>query len=339
MLKSHKKILGLGEIMLRLTSWPQHPLSETKQFDVHFGGAESTVICNLAIMGHATKYVTKIPDNPLGKGVLLELRKYGVDTSDILIGGERLGTYFLELGKSLRSASVFYDRKYSSFYDSKITEYDFDKILKDVGLFHISGITPALNEETKNLTIKMIKACKERDILVSYDSNFRMKLWSVEQAAEVLKEVLPYVDFAFLGNLDMANMLHYEATGETFEEQLHDMYKQLNKAYPNIKYMACTQRDIITAEENRIRGFVYTQGEFYETNQYTFNIVDRIGTGDAFASGVLHGILKELEPMDIAKFGIASCVLKHSYYGDVNTISGEQDVIDFIKNGTTKIKR
>lgn len=334
-----KKILGLGEIMLRLTSRYELPLSQSKQLDVHFGGAESNVICNLAILGNKTKYITKIPNNPLGKGVLYELNKYGVDTSDILVGGERLGTYYLDPGRSLRASNVIYDRKYSSFYESKVEEYDFDKILEDVELIHISGITPALNEETKKLTFEIIKECKKRNILVSYDSNYRMKLWTVEEAGEVLKEVLKYVDIAFLGILDMENMLKYEVEEDNFEQKLFKMYSRLNKEYPNLKYMASTQREIITSEENRLRGFVFKNEELYSTEKYYFNIVDRLGTGDAFTAGVLHSIKKGKEPLDIVKFGTASCVLKHSYYGDVNFVNGEEDIINFIENGITKIKR
>ena len=339
MIDKSKKILGLGEIMLRLTAHKDLPLSLSKCLDVHFGGAESNVICNLAILGNRCKFMTKIPNNPLGKGVLYELNKYGVDTSDILLGGDRLGTYYLDPGHSLRTSNVIYDRKYSSFYESKFEEYDFDKILEDVGLLHISGIIPALNDEMKKLTLEIVKECKKRNILVSYDSNYRMKLWTVEEAGVVLKEVLKYVDIAFLGILDMENMLKYEIEGDNFDDKLSKMYSRLNKEYPNIKYMASTQREIITSDENRLRGFVYTDGKLYSTEKYYFTIVDRVGTGDAFTSGIIHAIKKGNNPLDIVKFGTASSVLKHSYYGDINFVNGEEDIINFVEHGITKIKR
>ena len=208
-----------------------------------------------------------------------------------------------------------------------------------MGLLHISGIIPALNDEMKKLTLEIVKECKKRNILVSYDSNYRMKLWTVEEAGVVLKEVLKYVDIAFLGILDMENMLKYEIEGDNFDDKLSKMYSRLNKEYPNIKYMASTQREIITSDENRLRGFVYTDGKLYSTEKYYFTIVDRVGTGDAFTSGIIHAIKKGNNPLDIVKFGTASSVLKHSYYGDINFVNGEEDIINFVEHGITKIKR
>lgn len=338
----NKKILGFGEIMMRLTAPSKSTFMQINNLDLHFGGSEANVITNLSILGNNTKYLTKLPDNDLAKMVTMNLNKYGVNTDDILIGGERLGTYYVELGTALRTSKVIYDRKYSSFFDTKVEEYDFDKILNDVGLIHISGITPALNQNTKELTLELLKECKKRNILVSYDSNYRAKLWSISDASDFLKEVLSYVDIAFLGYLDLTNMLNYEISeslaSESFDTQLKFLYKKLTEQYPNLTCIASTKRDIISSDENKLKGYIYFDGELYASKQYEFNIVDRIGSGDAFTSGILHCLSNNKNLEETVEFGTACGVLNHTLYGDISTIS-KDDISNFVRDGITRIKR
>ncbi len=338
----NKKILGFGEIMMRLTAPSKSTFMQINNLDLHFGGSEANVITNLSILGNKTKYLTRLPDNDLGKMVTMNLNKYGVNTDDIIIGGERLGTYFVELGTALRTSKVIYDRKYSSFFDTRIEEYDFDKILNDVGLIHISGITPALNDNTRELTLEILKECKKRNIVVSYDSNYRAKLWSIDDAAEFLKKVLSYVDIAFLGSLDLTNMLKYKISenlsSEGFDIQLKSLYQQLVSEYPNINCIASTKRDIISSDENKLKGYIYFDGELYTSKQYEFNIVDRIGSGDAFTSGILHCLSTNTNLEETVEFGTACGVLNHTLYGDISTIS-KNDISNFVRDGITRIKR
>lgn len=218
------------------------------------------------------------------------------------------------------------------------SEFDIDKILDGVGFVHMSGITPALSKSLREFTIDFIKACKERGILVSYDSNFRAKLWSLEEAREVLTEVMPLIDIAFLGHLDMINILQFEDKGLEFDENLKDLYGRLFEKYPNLKYAACTKRTVNSINNNSLRGYLYDGEELIVSNEYTFDILDRVGGGDAFTAGVLHGIFKNMKHEEIIEFGICASSLKHSILGDINIVD-EDTVVSLMKNGLQNIKR
>ena len=215
-----KKVLGFGEIMLRLTPPNNQKIIQANSFEAVYSGGEANVIASLAILGHDTKFVTKLPDNYLGKKVISKFRGYNVDVNDIVIGEGRLGVYYSEIGHGLRSTEVIYDRKYSAISMASKDEFNIDNMLKGVGLVHLSGITPALSKDLKMLIIEIAKECKKKGILVSYDSNYRSKLWSIDEAKEVLEEILNYVDFAFLGSLDMINILKFEDNSLDFDEKL-----------------------------------------------------------------------------------------------------------------------
>ena len=335
---SNKKILGFGEIMLRLTPPNNQKILQSNSFEAVYSGGEANVIASLAIFGHDTKFVTKIPNNHLGEKVLSKFRGYNVDVSDIVTGEGRLGIYFSEIGHGLRSTEVIYDRKYSAISMADKSEFDIDKILDGVGFVHMSGITPALSESLREFTIDFIKTCKERGILVSYDSNFRAKLWSLEEAREVLEEVMPYVDIAFLGHLDIINILQFENKGLEYEENLKDLYARLFEKYPNLKYAACTKRTVNSINNNSLCGYLFDGEELIVSNEYTFDILDRVGGGDAFTAGVLHGIFKNMSNQEIIEFAICPSSLKHSILGDINIVD-EQTILSLMKNGLQNIKR
>lgn len=324
--------------MLRLTPPNNQKILQSNSFEAVYSGGEANVIASLAMFGHNTKFVTKLPDNHLGQKVLSKFRGYNVDISDIVTGEGRLGIYFSEIGHGLRSTEVIYDRKYSAISMADKSEFDIDKILDGVGFVHMSGITPALSKSLREFTIDFIKACKERGILVSYDSNFRAKLWSLEEAREVLKEVMPLIDIAFLGHLDMINILQFEDKGLDFDENLKDLYSRLFKEYPNLKYAACTKRTVNSINNNSLKGYLYDGEDLIVSNEYTFDILDRVGGGDAFTAGVLHGIFKNMKHEEIIEFGICASSLKHSILGDINIVD-EDTVISLMKNGLQNIKR
>lgn len=334
----NKKILGFGEIMLRLTPPNNQKIIQANSFDAVYSGGEANVIASLAMFGHDTKFVTKLPNNYLGQKVINKFRGYNVDVNDIILGEGRLGIYYSEIGHGLRSTEVIYDRKYSAISMASKEEFNLNKMLEDVGIVHLSGITPALSKELYNFIIKLVKTCKNKGILVCYDSNYREKLWSIDEAGELFKEILPYIDIAFLGYLDMVNILKFKDKNLEFEENLEDLYRRLFEKYPNLKYAACTKRTVNSINNNSLKGYLFNGEKLLKSNEYTFDILDRVGGGDAFTAGILHGILKEMNEERIVEFGICASSLKHSIIGDINIID-EDTVNSLIDSGLCNIKR
>lgn len=335
---NNKKVLGFGEIMLRLSAPNNQKIIQANSFDAVYGGGEANVVASLATFGHNTKFVTKLPNNALGDKVIRDLKSYNVDTSDILQGDGRLGIYFLEIGYGLRSNEVIYDRKYSAISMMNKSEFNLENILKDVKMVHLSGITPALSKELFDLTIDIAKYCKKNNIEVSFDSNYRANLWSLEEAKLFLEEILNYVDIAFLGSLDMTNILKYEDFNLEFEDNLKKLYEKLFEKYPNIKYASCTKRSVHSINNNSLKGYLYDGKNLYVSNEYKFDILDRVGGGDAFTAGILHGILDNLSKKEIVEFGTCAGAIKHSIRGDINIVDKES-IINLIEKGLQNIKR
>lgn len=338
-LNNKGKILGVGEIMLRLTPTNMSKVIQASSFDATYSGAEANVMCSLSMFGHDTKIVTKLPNNELGNKVTRDMKAFGVDTSDVVYGDGRLGIYFLEQGHGLRSSEVIYDRKYSAISMVNENEFNIDKILSDVKLLHISGITPALGRELYNLTISLAKEAKKRGITVCFDSNYRAKLWSLEEARELLEEILQYVDIAFLGILDLKNILKYTSDDNMeFKEELAALYTKMISKYPNIKYVSSTKRTVNSINNNSLQGFLFDGQTLHTSNIHTFDILDRVGGGDSFTAGILHGILSNMSDEETVEFGTCASVLKHSIRGDINLVK-ESDVMSLMKSGIENIKR
>ena len=335
---NNKKVLGFGEIMLRLSAPNNQKIIQANSFDAVYGGGEANVVASLATFGHNTKFITKLPNNALGDKVIRDLKSYNVDTSDILQGDGRLGIYFLEIGYGLRSNEVIYDRKYSAISMMNKSEFNLENILKDIKMVHLSGITPALSKELFDLTIDIAKYCKKNNIDVSFDSNYRANLWSLEEAKLFLEEILNYVDIAFLGSLDMTNILKYEDFNLEFEDNLKKLYEKLFEKYPNIKYASCTKRSVHSINNNSLKGYLYDGKNLYVSNEYKFDILDRVGGGDAFTAGILHGILDNLSKKEIVEFGTCAGAIKHSIRGDINIVDKES-IINLIEKGLQNIKR
>lgn len=333
-----KKVLGFGEIMLRLAPPNNKKILQSNSFDAVYSGGEANVIASLAILGHDTKFVTKLPNNSLGKIVINKFRGYNVNVDDVVLGEGRLGIYYAEIGHGLRSNEVIYDRKYSAISMADKDEFNIDKILENVGLIHLSGITPALSNNLKEFIIDIVKESKKKGILVSYDSNFRSKLWSVDEAREVLEEILPYIDFAFLGRLDMINILNFKDKDSDFDKNLKQLYEELFMKYPNLIYAASTKRTVNSINNNTLQGYLFNGTDLMKSNEYTFDILDRVGGGDAFTAGVLHGILNGYSDERNIEFATCASALKHSIIGDINIIE-EESINSLIDNGLCNIKR
>lgn len=329
------KVLTLGEIMLRLST-VESRLAETSEMQAHYGGGEANVAISLANFGHQAYFASKVPDNALGLAVKRHLNRFGVHTDYLLFGGQRLGIYFLEQGVGIKAANVVYDRAYSSFSQMKENEWERLDLFAGVDLFHLSGITPALSPAWVELLIKLMQEAKSRKVKISFDINFRGKLWSQAQASVALKQILPYVDYLSAGKLDAQYLLGIENAQDLSLEQC---YQEMQKLYPNIQVIYSTNRTILSAKHNQLQGTIYSQNQYYKSEVIDIpDIIDRVGGGDAYSAGILHGLLSGYSAQETVNFATAASALKHMVYGDCNQFTLEE-VQAYLKNGSSKINR
>ncbi|MDK2844659.1 MAG: 2-dehydro-3-deoxygluconokinase [Enterococcus sp.] len=329
------KVLTLGEIMLRLST-VESRLAETSEMQAHYGGGEANVAISLANFGHQAYFASKVPDNALGLAVKRHLSRFGVHTDYLLYGGQRLGIYFLEQGVGIKAANVVYDRAYSSFSQMKENEWERLDLFAGIDLFHLSGITPALSPAWVELLIKLMQEAKSRKVKISFDINFRGKLWSQAQASVALKQILPYVDYLSAGKLDAQYLLGIENAQDLSLEQC---YQEMQKLYPNIQVIYSTNRTILSAKHNQLQGTIYAQNQYYESEVIDIpDIIDRVGGGDAYSAGILHGLLSGYSAQETVNFATAASALKHMVYGDCNQFTLEE-VQAYLENGSSKINR
>lgn len=327
------KIVTLGEIMLRLSTENNNKIVQSKSFRVDYGGGEANVAVALSNFGVDTEFITKLPNNSISEAIIRFLKSNGVNTKNIVFGGDRVGTYYLEVGSGVRASNVIYDRKDSSFTTLKFEELDMEKILKECKILHLSGITPALSENSKELIKKILEMAKRMSVLISFDFNYRSKLWSLEEASKSIEGYLSYIDICFAGLLDCKYILRM---GE--KDKLEEYYQELVKKYPNIKYIFSTEREVHSVDENSLSGYIYKDGKLITSKKYRFKILDRVGAGDAFAAGALYGIYKNKLPEDIIEFAVATSVYKHTINGDAN-IATEENIETLIKSEVITVLR
>ena len=324
-------VMTFGEIMLRLSPPMYNQIEQTHEFLAHYGGGEANVAVSLSHLGHNVSFVTQLPDNELGRGAIKYLRSHGVNVDSIIRGGDNIGIYFLENGFGGRPSKVLYNRKHSAFTQIDHREFDYDQIFQHVDWFHVSGITLALSPQVLEATIMLLKEAVKRNIRVSFDFNYRSKLWSKEEAKVAIIKVLPYVDVCFASLFDIEEILEYKSNN-THASVLNEF-----ASIHNIKYIFGTNRQVISANENILSAYVYLHQDSYKTSEYRFNIIDRVGGGDAFASGVICGLLSDYEKFENAvELGLASSVLKHTIIGDSNTLK-LNDLINFINSSGKQI--
>ncbi|MEP7110699.1 MAG: sugar kinase [Ferruginibacter sp.] len=318
-----KKVVTLGEIMLRLSTPDYKRFVQSDSFDVTYGGGEANVAAALCNYGLKGTFVTKVPNNPIGQSAINHLRRYGVDTQFIVRGGDRLGIYFLETGASMRASQVVYDRAGASIADVDASEFDFDKILDGADWFHTTGITPALSDKAASVAEAALKAAKAKGITTSIDLNYRKKLWSKEKAREVMTKLCQYVDVCIGNEEDADTTLGFKSAGTdvTKGELNLDGYKSVFKQMKDkfgFKYIASTLRESHSASDNGWSALVYDGNEFYHSKNYEVRIIDRVGSGDSFASGFIFGLVTGMSLPDAAEFGVAASALKHTIPGDLN---------------------
>lgn len=332
------RILTLGEIMLRLSTNEGTRITEANSFQAHYGGSEANVAINLANFNHQVSFASKVPSNLLGKAVQQHLQNYGVDTSNLLKGGLRLGTYYLERGTGKRASLVLYDRTYSSFAQMKNVEWNIDDLFNNISLFHVSGISLALSDSMTDLILGLIKEAKKRQIKVSFDINYRSNLWNYERASKTLNKILPYVDYCSAGKKDALYLIGIPEN-KTQQSDLEYYYEQMHNKYPNIGVFYSTLRDVHSASSNDLQGTLWKNHFLYTSKVYHINpIVDRVGGGDAFVAGILHGLLEEKDPDYTVSFATAASSLKHTIHGDCNQFS-ILEVEEFMKNESGNIIR
>ena len=318
-----KKVVTLGEIMLRLSTPDFKRFVQADSFDVTYGGGEANVAAALCNYGLQGVFVSKVPDNAIGQAAINHLRRYGVDTQFVAHGGKRLGIYFLETGASMRASQVIYDRADASISEADIADFDFDKIFEDAVWFHTTGITPALSDKAAALTEAALKAAKAKGITTSIDLNYRKKLWSKEKAREVMTRLCQYVDVCIGNEEDAETTLGFISKGtdvtkgELNLDGYKDVFRQMKEKF-GFKYIASTLRESHSASDNGWSALVYDGTEFYHTKEYEVRIIDRVGSGDSFASGFIYGLVSGMEMKDAAEFGVAASALKHTIPGDLN---------------------
>ena len=340
------KVVTLGEIMLRLSPPGYQRFTQADSFEINYGGAEANVAASLSQFGHHSLFLSKIPDNAIGDAAISTLRSLNVDCDHIARGGKRLGIYFLENGASVRPSSVVYDRADSSVTTASVEEFDFDEIFKDAKLFHVSGITPVLSEDAKKLTFAALKKAKEHHVMVSFDLNYRAKLWTsgVKEKQQMLSEMMEYADICFGNARDAAKCLGYAEDGVDFingdysictdEEHMRNVLNHYH-----FTYLVTTLRNSLSASDNGWSGAVCTSDDYYKGRDYMLHIVDRVGGGDSFASGFLHGILSNMGSRKSLEFGLAAAAIKHTIPGDLNYVT-ESEVLSMVESdGAGRVQR
>ncbi|WP_270659799.1 sugar kinase [Enterococcus thailandicus] len=332
------KVITIGEIMLRLSTHQGTRLAQSDALMVQYGGGEANVAISLANYGHESYFASKVPDNSLGDAVSKHLNRYGVHTDYLLYGGDRLGSYYVESGIGQRATTVIYDRAYSSFAQMQAIEWLPETLFSKADIFHVSGITPALSPAWRRLTLELMKSAKRQGCKVSFDINFRSKLWTQQEAGEALAELFPYVDYCSAGEMDALHLMAIEECPEG-QSELSYYYQKMQEKYPNIQLFYSTKREVTSASVNTLVGTLWVNDNYYESLLYPINpIVDRVGGGDAFCGGILHGILTKIAPQVLIEFATAASALKHTVEGDCNQFS-EQEVKQFMNNQSGKIIR
>ncbi len=324
-----KKVITFGEIMLRLAPEGYYRFVQADTFGATYGGGEANVAVSLANYGFDARFVTKLPKHEIGQAAVNSLRKYGVDTSHIARGGDRVGIYFLEKGASQRPSKVIYDRANSSIATASASDFDWKEIFDGADWFHFTGITPALNDEVAAICLEACKAAKEAGVTISCDLNYRNKLWSKEKAGQVMGELCQYVDVCIANEEDAADVFGIKAAdtdvtkGEVNHEGYKDVAKQLADRFGFSK-VAITLRESLSANDNNWSAMLYDGNDFYFSKKYKMHIVDRVGGGDSFGGGLICASLNGYDSQATIEFAVAASCLKHSIEGDFNMVSMDE---------------
>lgn len=319
------RVVTFGEIMLRLAPNGYYRFFQDDQMQATFGGGEANVAVSLANYGLKSVYVTKLPDHAIGQAAVNSLRYFGVDTSKITRGGERVGIYYLEKGASQRGSVCIYDRKYSAIQQADINDFDWDDIFDGADWFHFTGITPALGENLVEICKIACQKAKEKGVKISCDLNYRGKLWTRQEANKAMSEICKYVDVCIANEEDAKDVFGIEAEntditgGKLNKEGYKSVAKQLADKFGFSK-VAITLRSSISANDNDWAAMLYDGNDYYFSKEYHLHIVDRVGGGDSFGAGLIYSLLSGKSSKDTIEFAVAASALKHSIEGDFNRV-------------------
>lgn len=336
----NQAIACFGEVLLRLSSPGKELLLQSPGFAAHVGGAEANVAVSLRRLGRETRMISVLPDSTLGRACAAELRRHGVDTDNIQYRAGRMGLYFLTHGAGQRPAEVLYDRADSAFALAPPTDYDWSALLRGVAWLHVSGITPAVSQSAANAAMLAMTAARAAGASVSFDCNFRPRLWGARAsgAAPFLRALCEQADLIFGDERDIAFMLGAANDGSPASIRRRAADAAFS-AFPHLKHMACTERTRHSVDVQQLVGCLYAKSETWISRSYPlYGIVDRIGAGDAFAAGVLHGLISALPPQQVIDFATAAACLKHSIPGDFN-LASVADVEAVLAEQTTDVRR
>jgi len=345
------QIVTFGEVMLRLKAPGYERLFQSPLLEASFGGGEANVSVSLAQFGHMVTYVTALPRNPIGEACISFLKGKNLDTSRILMTGERMGTYYLEAGTNQKPSRVVYDRTHSSIMDIHPSAFNWDEILDGAAWFHITGITPALSASAAEISLSAMNSARKKGITISCDYNYRKNLWKYgKKAPEIMSNLVPIADIGIANEEDCQKALGITVTAGS---EVNDVgtgsldpgyYRQLCErvlsAFPNLKYQAITLRQSYSADRNGWSACLHTGKEFLLSTHYDISdIVDRVGTGDAFSAGLIHGLVTGMPDRDALEFAVAASCLKHSIPGDMNLSSLEEVQHLISEGGSGRIQR
>jgi 2-dehydro-3-deoxygluconokinase len=327
---SHR-VITFGEIMLRLKSPGHERLFQSPALEATFGGAESNVAVSLAAFGLDAAFVTSLPANPIGDSAVGELRRFGVDVRLIRRSGGRVGIYFLETGAAQRPSKVVYDRSESSLASSRSGDFDWSAIFHGAAWFHISGVTPAVSVTAADLALEAVRAARALDVTVSCDYNYRANLWKYgKKAPEVMRELVKHVQVGIANEEDCQKSLDIPSAADTHSGELDtDAYRRLAERvleeFPNLEKQVITLRESKSADHNGWGACLHNRKEFLVSRRYDItDIVDRVGSGDAFAAGMIYGLLALRDDRKTLEFAVAAGCLKHSVPGDFNVLTRDE---------------
>jgi 2-dehydro-3-deoxygluconokinase len=327
------RVVALGEIMLRLSSTGHERLFQSPNLEATFGGGEANVAVSLAAFGIDAGFVTALPEGPIGEAAIAELRRHGVDTSQIVRSGERVGIYFLEAGSDDRPSVVVYDRAHSAISEAAPGSFDWDPVFHGVDWFHVSGITPALSQRAADLCFEAVSSAKRHGATVSCDYNYRAKLWKYgKQAPEVMRELVRLVDVGIANEEDCQRSLGIAVHAEPARDDAVpntldlDHYGRLCakvlEEFPNLRCQAITLRTSHSASHNEWSACLCNRREFLVGPTYNLaHIIDRVGSGDSFAAGLIYALLTGSSDREALDFAVAAAALKHTIPGDFNLVT------------------
>ncbi|WP_439750277.1 sugar kinase [Ileibacterium valens] len=347
------KFITFGEIMLRLTPPSYEKVRMTNLFEASYGGAEANIALELANLGIDSTFFSVVPDNSLGKSAIRMLRANDVHCSPVILSTQkqtpthRLGTYYLESGFGIRPSKVTYDRKHSAITEFDFSSVDLDELLDGYDWLHLSGITPALSEECAGFVLDMLKKGKEKGMIISFDGNFRSQLWSWKEARDFCTKCLAYIDVLFgIEPYHLYKDPDHPALGDLKDdipfqpgpEEQDRIFRAFVQRYPNLKCIARHVRYAHSGSENSLKAYMWFDGKTWESKMFRFNILDRVGGGDAFAGGLIYAAMNDYSPEDMINFAVASSVLKHTIRGDAN-ITDDAKTIRNLMNMNYDIRR